>query len=175
MPCISFIVRYHGMSEGIWHYLPVFVQISPIELATTHALLQCMVKILYSIMGIMSLPFLGNHISFRSDAIIQDNRKIDLFTTLICYKPRKDTPSVIRRVSAYFTLVKANIYVVIIRVCNNKRFYWPFTCQHWHIGHFYFFIFFNVFYAVRISYAFGCHYYHMNLNSLGHCICVHQE
>ena len=46
--------------------------------------------------------------------------------------------------------------------------------EHWHIGHFYFVIFLYVFYAVRIGYAFGCHYYPMNLNSLGHCICVHQ-
>ena len=29
-----------------------------------------------------------------------------------------------------------------------------------------------VFYAVRIGYAFGCHYYPMNLNSLGHCMCA---
>ena len=30
------------------------------------------------------------------------------------------------------------------------------------------------FYAARIGYTFGCHYYPTNLNSLGHCICVHQ-
>ena len=34
--------------------------------------------------------------------------------------------------------------------------------------------FLYVIYAVRIGYAFGCHYYPMILNNLGHCICVHQ-
>ena len=39
---------------------------------------------------------------------------------------------------------------------------------------FHFFSFFYVFfYAARIGYTFGCHY-PMNLNSLGHCIRVHQ-
>ena len=39
---------------------------------------------------------------------------------------------------------------------------------------FLFLYFLYVFYAARIGYAFGCHYYPMNLNSLGHCICVHR-
>ena len=39
----------------------------------------------------------------------------------------------------------------------------------------YFFIFCMFFFnAAQISYTFGCHYYPTNLNSLNHCICVHQ-
>ena len=37
----------------------------------------------------------------------------------------------------------------------------------------YFIFFYVFFYAARIGYTFGCHH-PMNLNSLGHCICVHQ-
>ena len=35
------------------------------------------------------------------------------------------------------------------------------------------YLFCTVFYAARIGYTFGCHYPTI-LNSLGHCICVHQ-
>ena len=34
--------------------------------------------------------------------------------------------------------------------------------------------FFVSFYAPQIGHTFGCNYYPTNLNSLGHCICVHQ-
>ena len=44
--------------------------------------------------------------------------------------------------------------------------YWSFLFPNFFLCLFY--------YAARIGYAFGCHYYPMHLNSLGHCIYVHQ-
>ena len=60
-------------------------------------------------------------------------------------------------------------------LAERKMCFWPFTCQLWHVSHFYFFIFLYVFYEARIGYAFGCDYYPTNLNNLSHCICVHQR
>ena len=45
------------------------------------------------------------------------------------------------------------------------------TLTYWSFHFFYFFV--RFFRAARIGYKFGCHY-PMNLNSLGHCIRVHQ-
>ena len=61
------------------------------------------------------------------------------------------------------------IMYVNIKMKRGKRFYWPFTCQlsHFNIGHF------IILYTARIGYTFSCHYPTL-LNSLRHCICVHQ-